>query len=84
MYVRVYQWRKTDGENFKDRFFYRVTNNLFTPFSEQQSRIIREHVNRNECLNCHHPGKHDKDGCHHQSFIGESCECKKFETPEPR
>ena len=83
-YVKVYQWHKEDGEKYKDRFFYKFTDDLFTPFSEHKSRIIRERVNRNECLKCHHPKKYHKNGCHHQNLIGKPCDCKKFETSEPR
>ena len=85
MYVEVYGGQKEDGENYEDRFFFKVTPDFYDEFSEYESRIIRERVNRNECLKCHHPVKyHDKDGCHHQNLIGKPCYCKKFETVKSR
>ena len=84
VYVKVYQWRETDGKEFKNRFFKKFTNDLFEPFSEYESRIIRDRVDKNLCLRCHDPKKYHKGGCHHTNFGGVPCDCIEFEKPELR
>ena len=82
--MKVYQWKESDGEEYRNRYFVEFASGIFQPLSEIVCEEIRKKVSANRCLNnnCKHMEKYHKNNqCHGSLPMGNYCLCKKFEYP---